>query len=108
VSGRAILPGAPRARGWFTGGCAGENARTGIVLLVVLVIVLWAIAIAVPIWLLVLIGHAPGEDGDRTARALAIASGGFLAFAIPATGASIGLFFTRRWSRRAEPGTPPS
>ncbi|WP_413600538.1 hypothetical protein [Curtobacterium sp. Curtsp57] len=63
------------------------------------VIVLWTIAVALPTWVLVVIAQLLGEDPARTQRSIVIAIGAFLSIAIPAVGASAGLFALRRHLR---------
>ncbi|SBN61584.1 hypothetical protein GA0004736_0471 [Curtobacterium sp. 9128] len=70
-----------------------------VVVLTCAVIVLWSIAVAFPTWVLVVIAQLPGEDPGRTHRSIVIALSAFLAFAIPAIGASAGLIALRRHLR---------
>ncbi|MDP4332090.1 hypothetical protein Q7F20_01800 [Curtobacterium sp. A7_M15] len=56
----------------------------------------WLVALALPISLVVLIGNLPGEDPGRGERALVIAFGAFLCFALLAIPATIGSFVVRR------------
>ena len=56
----------------------------------------WLVALALPIYLIVLIGNLPGEDPGRTERSFVIAFGAFLSFALLAIPATIGSFVVRR------------
>ncbi|MFZ6991890.1 hypothetical protein ACO0E1_08335 [Curtobacterium sp. RRHDQ66] len=70
-----------------------------VVVLTCAVVVLWTVAVALPTWVLVVIAQLPGEDPARTQRSIVIALGAFLSIAIPAIGASAGLFALRRHRR---------
>ncbi len=56
----------------------------------------WLLALALPIYLLALIGNVPGEDPERAERSLVIASGASLSSVLLAVPATIGSFVVRR------------
>lgn len=63
--------------------------------------VFWLVALALPIYVLLLIGNLPGEDPARTERSFVIAVGAFLSFALLAMPATIGFFVVRRAGARS-------
>ncbi|OII28863.1 hypothetical protein BIV03_01010 [Curtobacterium sp. MCBA15_016] len=56
----------------------------------------WLVALALPIYVTVLIGNLPAEDPGRPERSFVIAFGAFLCFALLALPATIGFFVVRR------------
>jgi hypothetical protein len=75
--------------------------RRAAVLLGIGATILWLIALALPVGVLLLIGSLPGEDPARTERSHLIAFGAFLTFAIPAVSATVGVVLVRRARTRA-------
>lgn len=79
--------------------CSGEEPARPRKLALVLGLaagVFWLLALALPIYLVVLTVNLPGEDPTRPERSLVIASGAFLSLALLATPATIGFFVVRR------------
>jgi hypothetical protein len=70
------------------GGPDGAQKRRGPILGVV-AIALWVVAVALATAVFVLIGNLPHDTAARTHRALMIAAGAFITFAIPATAMTI-------------------
>jgi len=58
--------------------------------------VLWCVALALPVYLIVLVGNLSGEDPERTERSLVIAFGAFSSFVLLAIPATIGSVVVRR------------
>lgn len=78
---------------------AGMRRRRRLVLLLgSLAGVLWAVALALPMSVLLLIDNLPGEDPARTQRSFLIAFGVFLSFALTAIPTTIGFVVVRRTS----------
>jgi len=75
--------------------------RRAAVLLGIAAAVLWLVALALPVGVLLLIGSLPGEDPARTERSHLIAFGAFLSFAIPAVLATVGVVLVQRARIRA-------
>jgi hypothetical protein len=82
-------------------GASAVRTRKLALLLGVAAGILWLVAFALPIYVLLLIGNLPGEDPARTERSFVIASGAFLSFALLAIPATIGLFLVRRGRSRS-------
>lgn len=72
-----------------------RRRRRMVTLLGVIAGVLWGVAVALPILVLVLIGNLPGEDLARTQRSHFIAFGAFLSFALLAIPTTIGFLVVR-------------
>lgn len=73
-----------------------RRTRRRVVVLTVVTVVFWAVAVALPTWVLVVIGDLPGTDPGRTERAITIATGAFIAVALPAVAATAALVLVRR------------
>lgn len=68
----------------------------------------WLVALALPVYLIVLIGDLPGEDPGRTERSFVISLGAFLSFALLAIPATIGSFLVRKAGVRTNTAGPNS
>lgn len=74
----------------------GRGRRRRVVLLGVVAIILWVVGAALATAVLVVIETLPGTDPGRTPRALVIATGAFVSFAIPAAACTVGWAVARR------------
>lgn len=77
-----------------------RRRRRLVILLGVIAAVLWLVALALPICVLLLIGSLPGEDPARTQRSFVIAFGAFLSFALLAIPTTIGFIVVLRAKNR--------